>query len=219
MKVVVNNYSPHPLEEAEEKSLICCRDSDLLLGATSTPAHETLAGCLQEDASPPAPSSSSGSCPQGVPQGCTCRDPTAPPSFAGVIQQQWQHIRAAPRRSRPQSTSRCWQAITTPVISITVLWLLGEHPLTRGSGAPPSSQHDPTNHSKPHSALLFFIVPVQTAPSFIRITYSCSISRDDLLCCGVTITSPPYLPSLTPSAQRSGDGATIAPSRAEVTSL
>lgn len=42
-------------------------------------------------------------------------------------------------------------------------------------------QCDPTNHSTTHSALLFFIVTVQTAPLFIQITYSCSISRDNQL--------------------------------------
>lgn len=108
MKVVVNNYLPHPLEEAEEKSLICCRDSDLLLGATSVPAHESLAGCLQESASPPAPSSSSGSCPQGVPQGYTHRAPKLCRGYSAAV---------TTHQSSMTKEETTKQAITTPVIS------------------------------------------------------------------------------------------------------
>lgn len=40
----MNNYLPHPFEEAEEEnSLICCReDFGWILGITFTPARETL---------------------------------------------------------------------------------------------------------------------------------------------------------------------------------
>ena len=61
MKEAVNNYLPHPFEEAEEEnSLICCReDFGWVLGIVFTQARETLAEGLQEATPPPSPKNSS----------------------------------------------------------------------------------------------------------------------------------------------------------------
>lgn len=63
MKEVVNNYLPHPFEEAEEDdSIICCREDSgwALKILTFTQAHQNLAEGLQEA---PPPSVAQDGCP------------------------------------------------------------------------------------------------------------------------------------------------------------